>query len=182
MAEAASAAKGVPGRWKPTHRIEVAEPALRAELADYLRSGGWNVLEDADELSVAWTTVRAADIDRVNLSFSLAVWRAMYDHPELSATFADGSRLKEPADDDAGPPEPAALELPVVSLTELAEQLRTSLTPILGYLELLLDGEAGELTEKQQEALEIARRNAKRLGRLASEIAFATSEEEPARE
>jgi signal transduction histidine kinase len=70
------------------------------------------------------------------------------------------------------------LDLPVASLALLSHELRTPLTPILGYLDALLDEEAGELTADQRDYLEIVQRNAKRLARVADEIAFVAGEDD----
>jgi signal transduction histidine kinase len=83
---------------------------------------------------------------------------------------------------DAGEngPQVSKLDLPVASLVLLSHELRTPLTPILGYLEALLAGEAGKLTAAQRDYLEIVQRNAKRLARVADEIAFVASEDDEA--
>src|SRR2546423_10479541 len=80
-------------------------------------------------------------------------------------------------------PRVSTLDLPVASLGLLSHELRTPLTPILGYLDALLAGEAGQLTAAQREYLEIVLRNAKRLARVADEIAFVAKEDDdtPAR-
>jgi signal transduction histidine kinase len=50
--------------------------------------------------------------------------------------------------------------------------LRTPLTSIIGYTDLLLAGEAGELTEMQQSFLEVTQRNARRELRLVNDLLF----------
>jgi two-component system OmpR family sensor kinase len=52
----------------------------------------------------------------------------------------------------------------------VSHELRTPLTSIRGYLDLVLDGSAGELGEKQQYFLEIADRNSRRLLRLVGDL------------
>ena len=54
----------------------------------------------------------------------------------------------------------------------VSHELRTPLTSMLGYLEILLDGEAGELNEEQQHFLEIVDRNCHRLTDLIDDILF----------
>src|SRR4051812_33277124 len=83
---------------------------------------------------------------------------------------------------DAGEhaPQLSKLDLPVASLVLLSHELRTPLTPILGYLEALLAGEAGQLTVAQRDYLGIVLRNAKRLARVADEIAFVAKEDDDA--
>ena len=52
----------------------------------------------------------------------------------------------------------------------VSHELRTPLTSIKGYIDLLMDGDAGELTEEQQEYLEIAKNNADRLVALINDL------------
>jgi signal transduction histidine kinase len=54
----------------------------------------------------------------------------------------------------------------------VSQELRTPLTSIRGYLELLLDGGAGELTEDQNRLLAVVDRNSKRLMRLVGDLLF----------
>jgi signal transduction histidine kinase/CHASE3 domain sensor protein len=54
----------------------------------------------------------------------------------------------------------------------VSHELRTPLTSIRGYLELVLDGEAGELNEDQARFLAIAQRNADQLLRLVGDLLF----------
>jgi signal transduction histidine kinase len=54
----------------------------------------------------------------------------------------------------------------------VSHELRTPLTSMLGYLEILLDGEVGELNEEQQHFLEIINRNCHRLTDLIDDILF----------
>jgi signal transduction histidine kinase len=48
--------------------------------------------------------------------------------------------------------------------------LRTPLTSIHGYLDLLIEGEAGELTDEQRRFLTVAERNTDRLQRLVDDL------------
>ena len=52
----------------------------------------------------------------------------------------------------------------------VSHELRTPLTSIIGYLELITTGEAGELTESQRSMLGIVERNARRLIRVVSDL------------
>ena len=52
----------------------------------------------------------------------------------------------------------------------VSHELRTPLTSIKGYIDLLMDGDAGELTEEQQEYLEVAKNNADRLVALINDL------------
>ena len=54
----------------------------------------------------------------------------------------------------------------------VSHELRTPLTSMLGYLELLREGEAGELSDEQQHFLEIVERNCQRLYHLIDDILF----------
>lgn len=60
-----------------------------------------------------------------------------------------------------------------------SHELRTPLTHLKGYLELLLNGDLGPLTEQQQNALVIMDRSSERLSRLIEDlILFSVSERE----
>jgi signal transduction histidine kinase len=52
----------------------------------------------------------------------------------------------------------------------VSHELRTPLTAIKGFIELVADGDAGPLTEGQREFLQIASRNADRLGSLINDL------------
>jgi hypothetical protein len=54
----------------------------------------------------------------------------------------------------------------------VSHELRTPLTSIHGYLELLLDGGAGELDPEQQRFLTVVERNSKRLMQLVGDLLF----------
>jgi signal transduction histidine kinase len=55
-------------------------------------------------------------------------------------------------------------------MSTVSHELRTPLTSISGYVELLRDPEAGELTDAQQRMLEVISRNARRLRDLIEDI------------
>jgi signal transduction histidine kinase len=57
-------------------------------------------------------------------------------------------------------------------VSSTSHELRTPLTSIVGYLELLLGGEAGELNDEQRHFLEIVNRNCTRLNRLVDDVLF----------
>jgi signal transduction histidine kinase len=57
-------------------------------------------------------------------------------------------------------------------VSSASHELRTPLTSMLGFLELVLGGEAGELTDEQREFLEIVSRNADRLNKLVDDVLF----------
>ncbi|HZB86325.1 MAG TPA: PAS domain S-box protein [Gaiellaceae bacterium] len=54
----------------------------------------------------------------------------------------------------------------------VSHELRTPLTSIRGYTELLLDGEAGELTDDQRQFLAVVERNSHRLLHLVGDLLF----------
>lgn len=56
----------------------------------------------------------------------------------------------------------------------VSHELRTPLTSILGYLELILEGETGALPEDTRNALETVTRNSRRLLRLVGDLLFLT--------
>jgi signal transduction histidine kinase len=57
-------------------------------------------------------------------------------------------------------------------VSSVSHELRTPLTAMVGYLELVLDGEAGDLSDEQERFLEIVNRNCERLNRLVDDILF----------
>jgi signal transduction histidine kinase len=59
-----------------------------------------------------------------------------------------------------------------VFVSSVSHELRTPLTSMIGYLEILREGEAGELTDEQQHFLEIVDRNCNRLTGLINDILF----------
>ena len=54
----------------------------------------------------------------------------------------------------------------------VSHELRTPLTSMMGFLEMLRDGESGELNDEQREYLEIVARSAQRLQRLVGDLLF----------
>jgi PAS domain S-box-containing protein len=54
----------------------------------------------------------------------------------------------------------------------VSHELRTPLTSIRGYLELVLDGEAGDVTDEQRQFLAVVERNADRLLALVGDLLF----------
>jgi signal transduction histidine kinase len=57
-------------------------------------------------------------------------------------------------------------------VASVSHELRTPMTSIKGYLELLLDGDAGELNEEQRGHLATINRNSERLHRLVGDLLF----------
>jgi signal transduction histidine kinase len=58
-------------------------------------------------------------------------------------------------------------------VASVSHELRTPLTSINGYVELLLDGEAGDVSEEQASFLGVIRRNGERLLRVVGDLLFA---------
>ena len=58
-------------------------------------------------------------------------------------------------------------------VASVSHELRTPLTSISGYVELMIEGEAGGLNEEQLNFLGVVRRNADRLLRLVGDLLFA---------
>jgi signal transduction histidine kinase len=54
----------------------------------------------------------------------------------------------------------------------VSHELRTPLTSIVGYLELVLEGEAGDVSDQQERFLGVVDRNARRLQRLVGDLLF----------
>lgn len=54
----------------------------------------------------------------------------------------------------------------------VSHELRTPLTSIIGYLELILEEEVGEVAEDQRQFLTVIERNARRLQRLVGDLLF----------
>jgi signal transduction histidine kinase len=57
-------------------------------------------------------------------------------------------------------------------VSSVSHELRTPLTSMVGYLELVLTGETGEMKGEQRRFLEIVNRNCERLNRLVDDILF----------
>ncbi|GAA0243761.1 ATP-binding protein [Cryptosporangium japonicum] len=55
-------------------------------------------------------------------------------------------------------------------ISTVSHELRTPLTSILGYLEILLSGDQGELTDPQERSLKVVERNAERLRELVGDL------------
>ncbi|MEP6811818.1 MAG: HAMP domain-containing sensor histidine kinase [Actinomycetota bacterium] len=55
-------------------------------------------------------------------------------------------------------------------IATVSHELRTPLTSIHGYLDLVLEGEAGDLTDEQRQYLSIVGRNSDRLRRLVNDL------------
>jgi PAS domain S-box-containing protein len=85
-------------------------------------------------------------------------WRAVPAGERIYATARDVTELKALA----------TMKDEFIGL--VSHELRTPLTSIRGYLELVLEGEAGELTERQRTFLGVVDRNSERLLRLVGDL------------
>src|SRR5206468_2375579 len=54
----------------------------------------------------------------------------------------------------------------------VSHELRTPLTSIVGYVELLLEPDSGEISEVQERYLQVVARNSRRLQRLVGDLLF----------
>jgi signal transduction histidine kinase len=62
-------------------------------------------------------------------------------------------------------------------ISNVSHELRTPMTHLKGYIDLLLDGDFGELTPDQGQAVEVLKKASERLGRLIDDlILFSTAE------
>jgi signal transduction histidine kinase/CHASE3 domain sensor protein len=57
-------------------------------------------------------------------------------------------------------------------IATVSHELRTPLTSLMGFLEMVRDGEAGELTDEQKRFLAIVHRSSERLQRLVGDLLF----------
>jgi PAS domain S-box-containing protein len=85
-------------------------------------------------------------------------WRAVPAGERIYATARDVTELKALA----------TMKDEFIGL--VSHELRTPLTSIRGYLELVLEGEAGELTDEQRTFLGVVDRNSERLLRLVGDL------------
>jgi signal transduction histidine kinase len=149
------------------HRVVVSDQSLRDDLLAYLRENGWIATAlGEDSLRAHWGTPGGGD-ERVGLSFSVAVWRSMNGQAAARIEFEGGA-----------PEAPeTARRRPFIGAPELEEEIRTALTPILGYVDVLLAEDLGALTDEQRCALEAVQRSADRLAELLAKPALAAVEE-----
>ncbi len=52
----------------------------------------------------------------------------------------------------------------------VSHELRTPLSSVSGYIDMVLDGDAGEITEEQRDYLQVAKRNSLKLTKLVSDL------------
>ena len=79
-----------------------------------------------------------------------------------------------PGGDPAARAELDRLRSELVSV--VSHEMRTPLTCVAGYLELLMDDGAGALTEEQRQLVGIAQRNCLRLADLAEDLEVAMAD------
>ena len=119
------------------------------------------------ELVVDATPSRLRQVDdslrtvAAELSLALERERLLAQEQEAAAALAEqNARLRE------------LDQLKDEFVSTVSHELRTPLTAMVGYLELILEGEAGDLNEQQQRFLEIVNRNSHRLNHLIGDVLF----------
>jgi PAS domain S-box-containing protein len=101
--------------------------------------------------------------------------RAAADRERLLAAEKDARTFAEAAQHDLAAQNERLRELDRLKdefIALVSHELRTPLTSIRGYTELLLDGEAGELTDDQRQFLAVVERNSHRLLHLVGDLLF----------
>ncbi len=127
-------------------------------------------LEDADAY-VAELTRLASAVDETS------VWEYRHGTPARTVvrytapvTDAAGGRLGRVFVHRDVTAERRALQARDDFLALVSHELRTPLTSVVGYLELLTAGEAGDLSHAQRGAVDVAHRNALRLHRMVGDL------------
>ncbi|HSE82795.1 MAG TPA: PAS domain S-box protein [Gaiellaceae bacterium] len=101
--------------------------------------------------------------------------RAEADRERLLAAEQEARAFAEAAQRDLAAQNERLRELDQLKdefIALVSHELRTPLTSIRGYTELLLDGEAGELTDEQRRFLGVVERNSHRLLHLVGDLLF----------
>jgi PAS domain S-box-containing protein len=101
--------------------------------------------------------------------------RAEADRERLLAAEQEARALAEAAQRDLFAQNERLRELDRLKdefIALVSHELRTPLTSIRGYTELLLDGEAGDLTDEQRQFLGVVERNSHRLLHLVGDLLF----------
>jgi signal transduction histidine kinase len=128
------------------------------------------VLVEGDEVAEVIAELPARDLDRIRdvlgtvasqLSLALERQRLLARERESAESLLEQNERLRELD---------ALKDRFVS--SASHELRTPLTSMMGFLELVLEGEAGEPNEQQREFLQIVARNADRLNKLVDDILF----------
>jgi PAS domain S-box-containing protein len=131
----------------------------------HLESTATPVVDDAGEL-VGWRGTDRDVTDRI---------QAEAERERLLAAEKDARAAAEAAQHDLAAQNERLRELDRLKdefLALVSHELRTPLTSIRGYTELLLDGEAGELTDDQLQFLGVVERNTNRLLHLVGDLLF----------
>jgi PAS domain S-box-containing protein len=128
-----------------------ARKELEADLLDRLRSGG-----RVSQVETVKLTKDGREID-VSLTISLILDRKgrSIGASRIARNITERKQLDRMKDEFVG---------------TVSHELRTPLTAIKGFIELVLDGDAGPVAETQREFLEVAARNADRLGAVINDI------------
>jgi signal transduction histidine kinase len=156
------------GRLVPSGRAMVVGPtgAERVDEQAFVAP----VLVEGDEVAEVIAELPARDLDRIRdvlgtvasqLSLALERQRLLARERESAQSLLEqNERLRE------------LDELKDRFVSSASHELRTPLTSMVGFLELVLAGEAGEPNEQQREFLQIVARNADRLNKLVDDILF----------
>ncbi len=168
-----------------------SEELLGKRLVDVLAAPSQkeNAIKDFDQLWDNPQCINGKYINRVfssrmetELHFGITVWIDVDPNgnaARMNMLIRDeGSRvaLSRAADKAIAAEREMQLRLEEVSnvknqfVSSISHELRSPLTNTLGYLELLGDGDAGELTGEQAHMVEVASRNARRLRTLIEDI------------
>ena len=154
-------------------RLRQTGEALRSEYR-YLKADGtvvWvldeTILVRDEQGTPLWVQGFLVDITESKL--------AEETQARLTAAEKDARALAEAAQRDLAAQNERLRELDRLKdefIALVSHELRTPLTSIRGYTELLLDGEAGELTDDQRQFLGVVERNSQRLLHLVGDLLF----------
>jgi PAS domain S-box-containing protein len=165
----------------PDERRDEALELLRAVVADGRVAQLETALEGAEPVHVAFTyspirdaTGAVVGISAIGQDVTERV-RAAAGRERLLLGEQEARAAAEAAQRDLSAQNERLRELDRLKdefIALVSHELRTPLTSIRGYTELLLDGEAGDLTEDQRRFLGVVERNSHRLLRLVGDLLF----------
>jgi signal transduction histidine kinase len=148
-----SARVALVGEAEPSARRFVGQVVVRGELeSEFLVEG---TAAEIDRLTETFTTITN--------QLALALEREHLLETEREAAVALGEQNERLRELD---------RMKDQFVGTVSHELRTPLTSMIGYLELTLDGEAGDLNEEQKQFLGIVSRNCTRLNKLIDDILF----------
>lgn len=156
--------------------IVVPERFRDAHLSGMARLAAGGVPKLFGQTLDLWGVRRAGD--EFTLQLSLSTWESQ-DRPFYSAILRDTTQRTQAEEALRQAKEAAeqASRLKSQFLANVSHELRTPLTSVNGYVDLLLDGEAGPIVALQEEFLRTIKRNADRqLGLITGLLDFARIE------